>query len=239
MKKKKVRKKTSLIYKYRWWIFVSALIFFIGYVVIYIVFKGNGFLSAGLELEKKDWLAFLGAYLSFVGTVSVSTVAIVQSKLYSELNDTKEQKRRKKEIQPLFSVKIESIDSSLIGFAEAINLYKPESWPKHKNITISIENVGTFPINHVIVFDKYLYQLLKCNKKKEIQCAYEDSPDYDSKSTQLIRILHSDYECDEKGLPKWFNINYDDVDGNSMFQTFELKNFDGVDYYSLESINEV
>lgn len=76
-------------------------------------------------------------------------------------------------------------------------------------------------------------------RKKEIQCAYEDSPDYDSKSTQLIRILHSDYECDEKGLPKWFNINYDDVDGNSLFQTFELKNFDGVDYYSRESINEV
>lgn len=117
MKKKTNRKKASLIYKCRWWILVSALIFIIGYVVIYIVFKGNGFLSAGLELEKKDWLAFLGAYLSFVGTVSVSTIAIVQSKLYSEFNDVKEQKRRKKEIQPLFSVKIEFIDSSLIGFA--------------------------------------------------------------------------------------------------------------------------
>jgi len=37
----------------------------------------------------------------------------------------------------------------------------------------------------------------------------------------------------------WFNINYDDVDGNSMYQTFVLKSFDDTQYYSLEGTFEV
>ena len=163
----------------------------------------------------------------------------MQSKFYTEKNEFKEQQRRKKEIQPLFSIKIEAIDTPLLGYAETFNLYNPGSKPKHKNVTISVENVGTFPISHVIIFDKYLYQLLKCNDKKEIQCAYNDSPDNNSKSTQLIHILQSEYERNDKGLPKWFNINYEDIDGNNMYQSFVLKNFDGVDYYSLESINDI
>jgi hypothetical protein len=51
--------------------------------------------------------------------------------------------------------------------------------------------------------------------------------------------LESEYEPGDKGIPKWFNICYDDVDGHSMFQSFELKNFDGTDYYSLETTEEV
>jgi len=39
------------------------------YICIYLSFKGNGFITSGVNLEKKDWLSFLGAYLAFAGTI--------------------------------------------------------------------------------------------------------------------------------------------------------------------------
>lgn len=96
-----------------------------------------------------------------------------------------------------------------------------------------------YPIKHLIVFDKYIIQLLKSNEPKELQCTYEDSPDYKHKSKELIRILQSDYERTDNGLPKWFNINYEDIDGNEMYQTFKLQTFDDEQYYSLTEISDV
>ena len=55
------------------------------YVCVYLSFKGNGFIPAGIDLEKKDWLAFLGAYLAFAGTVVVSIVATLQTKHFAEI----------------------------------------------------------------------------------------------------------------------------------------------------------
>lgn len=125
------------------------------------------------------------------------------------------------------------------GYAEAVSLYDTSKKPKHKNFTIEIENVSLHPIKHVIIFDKYFAQLLKINESKELQCAYEDSPDYTHESKCLIRILRSDYERADNGLPKWFNINYEDIDGNEMYQTFELHEFDGEQYHSLVKTSDV
>ena len=50
-------------------------------------------------------------------------------------------------------------------------------------------------------------------------------------TTQLMRR-------NDQGVPTWFNVNYEDVDGNEMFQRFELKDFDGKLYYALNSIND-
>ena len=36
----------------------------------------------------------------------------------------------------------------------------------------------------------------------------------------------------------WFNICYEDIDGQAMYQTFELKSFDNTFFYSLEGIHE-
>ena len=53
------------------------------------MFRGNGIFPVGADLEKSDWLSFLGAYLSFIGTVIVSMIAIFHSRYYSELNESK------------------------------------------------------------------------------------------------------------------------------------------------------
>lgn len=58
-------------------------------------------------------------------------------------------------------------------------------------------------------------------------------------SVKLAVLTDDEFERNEQGVPKWFNINYEDVDGNEMYQTFELKNFDETPYYSLESINDI
>ena len=197
----------------------------------------NGIFPVGTGLEKSDWLSFLGAYLSFIGTVIVSLIAIFQSIYYSELNERKDAENRKKEIQPIFSVKIVSIDMQLDGTAEAFSLYDKATNPIHKNVKISVENVNRFPIKHMIVFDKYITPLLKCNEIQYVHCAYYDSVDA-KKWPKQMAVLTDEYERNDQGVPTWFNINYEDVDGNEMFQRFELKDFDGKLYYALNSIND-
>lgn len=181
----------------------------------------------------------MGTYLSFAGSLIVSTIAIFQSSHYTQANKEENNTKRTKDIQPIFSIEIVEMDSMLAGYAEAISLYHHSSLPRHKNFTLKIENVGAYPVKNVIIFDKYLFQLMKCNDSHRLQVAYDDSPDYSHESKSLIRILQSEYERAENGLPKWFNINYEDVDGNDMFQSFELKEFDGIFYYSLTETTAV
>lgn len=209
------------------------------YILIYFCFKGKGFIPTGDNLEKRDWLSFLGAYLSFAGTIIVSIIALLEGYFYRQQSEKADMIKRKKEIQPIFSIKIKEINTGINGYAEAFSLSNPSENNKHKNFTIEIENVGIYPIKHVIVFDRYIVQLLKSSEPKKLQCAYDDSPDYSHESKQLIRLLQSEYERAENGLPKWFNINYEDIDGNDMYQSFELKEFGGERYYSLTSTNEV
>ena len=231
-------KNKSFLLRYKWWIVALTVILIIGYVVIYLCFKGEGFIYVGDDLEKKDWLSFLGAYLSFAGTVIVSLIALFQSRFFVENDKAKLLYDRKKELQPIFSVTIENINSQIPGTAEVFSLYDKSTYPKHKNVVISVENVNKYPVRNVIIFDKYLWQLLKSNDKQTIYVAYSDSPDIKSWKEKLIEINKSEYECTQEGIPKWFNIVYDDIDGNEMFQTFELKEYDGEKYYSLQSIEQ-
>lgn len=232
-------KEKSFFQRYKCWFIILTLTLIVAYVIAYLCFYGNGFISTGTDLDKSDWLSFLGSYLAFSGTVFVSLTAMLQSHYYAEQGRQKEQNERRKNIQPIFSVNIEKIDSQVSGTAEPFSLSDPSTYPRHKNVTISIENVGTHPIRNVIVFDKYLCQLLKPGEKKGLQIAYSDSPDMKKWGKRLISILESDFERSDDGIPKWFNINYDDVDANEMYQIFRLKEFDGTMYYSLEGTHQI
>ena len=59
---------------------------------------------------------------------------------------------------------------------------------------------------NVIIFDKYLFQLLKPNERKTIQVAYSNSPDVQKWKEHIIEIQESDYESTEDGIPKWLII---------------------------------
>lgn len=238
LKNSKKREKVTFFSIYKWWFLISIIVLVGIYICVYLSFKGNGFIAVGIDLEKKDWLAFLGAYLAFAGTIIVSIVATLQTKHFAEIEKNKASESRKKEIQPIFSINIEGINQQVSGTADVFDLYDSSTYPKHKNVTISLENVSRYPILNMIIFDKYLFQLLKPNEKKTIQIAYSDSPDIRKWKEYIIEIHEADYESTKDGIPKWFNINYDDIDGNEMVQTFALKTFDETNYYSLEKIHE-
>lgn len=92
------KKKSTFSHEYKWWIIGSVIILFVTYVLIYVCFLGNGFLPTGSELEKKDWLAFLGGYLSFAGTLIISLIAILQSKFFSDREKKRIADERKKTV---------------------------------------------------------------------------------------------------------------------------------------------
>lgn len=223
--------------KYKFLALMFVFFAVIGYIVIYLSFAGEGFISSGKDLDKSDWLSFVGAYLSFIGTAGVSLIALFQSSYYNRSENERREKEHRKCIQPIFSVNIIGIDTQIGGTAEVFNLSDPSTYPKHKNIELSIENVNNYPIKHIIIFDKYICPLLKSNETKNLQCAYFDSIDAKKWKKHLI-IITDEFERNENGIPKWFNISYEDIDGYSMFQTFELKCFDDKLYYSLEGIYE-
>ncbi len=236
---KRKAKKVTFWSAYKKPIIITVAASAVIYIIVYLAFRWNGILPTGIDLEKSDWLSFLGAYLSFVGTVIVSMIAIFQSRYYSEIAEKKDTASRKKDIQPIFSVNIVAIDVQLNGTAEAFSLSGKGKNPVHKNVKISVENVNRFPIKHVIVFNKYITPLLKCNEVQFVHCAYYGSDDARKWPNKLAVLTDDEFERNEQGVPKWFNINYEDVDGNEMYQTFELKNFDETPYYSLESINDI
>lgn len=218
---------------------VLTIVFIVAYVLVYVFFVGKGIIPVGENLTKGDWLSFFGTYLSFVGATLVSMMALAQTHLYAEKQHSRDLVVRKKQIQPIFSIEIVNADQQLPGTAEAVGLRSSSSFPKHRNVHIRIENVAEFPIRNVIIFDRYYFQLLKPNEPKDIYVVYSDSPDADTKVAVIARILETEYERTERGIPKWFNINFEDVDGNELFQTFTLESFEGVQYYSLESTEEI
>lgn len=229
------KKANEFFSRYKNYIVVTALIATAVYILLYLFFMWDGPFPIGKGLDKSDWLSFFGAYLSFVGTTIVSLIAILQSEFYNTAENQRRMEDRRKEIQPIFSVRIKEMNTSPPGTIEAISVYSTIDATRHRNISLAIENAGTFPATHVIVFDKYLQPVLNSKESLNICCAYwdtDDAKEYPNKVT----VLSDEFERDEKGRPKWFNINYEDVDGNAMFQTFELKDFDGTFYYSLESI---
>jgi hypothetical protein len=66
-------------------IFIFALIYFI----IWLIFIIKGPFKIGDNLNKSDWLIFLGGYLSFVGTITVTYLVIVQNRNYHVIEQEK------------------------------------------------------------------------------------------------------------------------------------------------------
>lgn len=205
MSKRKAKKVTFwLAYKKPIIITVAASV--VIYIIVYLAFRWNGILPAGTDLEKSDWLSFLGAYLSFVGTVIVSMIAIFQSRYYSELAEKKDAASRKKDIQPIFSVNIVAIDVQLDGTAEAFSLSGKGKNPVHKNVKISVENVNRFPIKHVIVFNKYVQE--NCDIALSDNCViYGHHMNNGTMFTDLCKYENEDFYREHK------TIHFDTLSG--------------------------
>ena len=218
-------------------IVLATIIGIIVYIIIYLFFCVKGVIPSGDGLDKTDWLSFLGAYLSFFGTIIVSLTIFWHTNYVTKQSEEKTATERKKRIQPVFSIKIGSQNTIMekrSSFVDTGN--KPE---RPSNVIIKIENANEFPITNVIVFDKYITPLLKTKEEISVHCTYSDPTDTYKFYDSIAVINETDYEKDSSGLPKRFNINYDDVDGNAMYQSFNLSCFDDTLYYSSEGAIEV
>ncbi len=215
-----------------------SLVLLVTLVAIYLCFLPEKWIPLGTDLTRAGWLSFLGAYLSFSGAIMVSLFVFWHANYVSKRDAKKAEEERKKKVQPIFAVNILSINGMVRGTAEAVNL-RGSYQNRHENMLISIENVNEYPIKHVIVYDKYLCPLLKTGTAIEVQCAYAGSYDAEKYSNIVAVITEDPYEKNEEGLPSWFNICYEDVDGRDMYQTFKLKIYDGTRYFSLSETCEV
>ena len=226
--------------KYKYFTLILILIFIIIYILIYCCFKGNGIWAAGVGLKKSDWLAFLGTYLAFAGSIIVSLIAIFQSHYFANVENDRRKMDRKNMLQPIFSINIVEKNSAIFNVGEAVDLYgKKGNTVPHRNVVLSIENVGAYPIRNVILFGTYFRQMIKQCQKEVIQIAYSDSPDVKKHKDKVTEIFEATYPRDEEGIPMRFTIQYDDIDGNKMQQTFLLEKYNNEKYYSLDSMQSV
>ncbi len=199
----------SFIKTYKWILLVTMLLVLVGFIVIYFIFKGKGLIPAGINLERRDWLAFVGGYLSFAGTLCVSVISILQTDYHNRKESESEKKQREEAISPRFSL---SLNGVLID---------------KNSFSIIIQNIGNYPITSVIVNNTLFADSLKSNESKLVNFSYKDIDNH-------IKLSGSEFEKDSSGYTKDIVINYDDIDGHMWFQVFKLKNFEGVLYYSFE-----
>lgn len=223
----------SFLMKCKWWLIVSVTVLTVVCVVIYLFFITNGILPVGEDLTKSEWLSFIGSYVSSAGTLLIGLIACLQTQYYTERERYCAKEERQKKVQPILSVNIVSVDSSIEGVAEAISHSEAYNISKHENVTIEIENAGEYPICHVMIFDKYLFHLLKSGEKKRIQVAFSDSQDALLWEEHLVVIAEGETERTESGIPGSMNINFEDADGVEWCHAFVLKDFQGIRYYSL------
>ena len=225
MKRSKIKK--SIL---KWWIVPIYLVICIAmFIVIYIIFSGESIIPAGKNLSRRDWLAFFGAYITFIGTAAISAIAVFQTHYYNKIEKERRVEERYEKIQPVFNLKIVGKNCMPGGTAVGINNKVPE----YNNIKFAVENLGEYPIANVIVFNKDFTPMLKAGETLYLHCAYSDSIDAQKWPDKMTVLLESEFERTEDNYPKSFCINYDDIDGNSMYQIFELKDFDGTKYYQM------
>lgn len=226
--------------KYKKYIYEFGIITLVIFGVIYGYFL---YFLKSKAITSSDWLAFWGVYLSFIGTIAVSAIAVGQGHIYNEEENQRRRKERFENIQPVFAIKLEKIDGQLKQVVDQIDPYGHNTQKrKHKNFTISIKIINDNQIMNVCVYDKYIFSVMEPDHTYRIQFCYNDSPDVVliPKSNRISEgqgtvILSRDIDRDLEGIATCLSIVYDDIDGNSCVQTFNLKKYDDTEAYSLEN----
>lgn len=197
-----------------WGVILLCFILVATYPLVYLAFKGDGPIPTGSGLNKNDWLAFLGAYLSFSGSLIVGAISLWQTKKLYKSQDERAESARRQEIQPMFSLSYDGCSS--VGKLHITNL----------------ENV---PIRNVFICDQYMLEYIEANGTACVPIKYYDSHT-DSKATAFLELA-ADYPRNAARFPKHIIISYEDRDGNAMYQIFEPVHSNDKDYYVLDKID--
>lgn len=225
-KKKKKKKNDSIEEDPH--LFKLVYFFFGGYLLIYVFFLSDGIFPAGPGLEKKDWLSFLGNYLSFAATFFVCAFSLYQNIMFRLRSEKQQKENRFNQIQPIFSIEITTNDRQRFGCEED---HIKDSKLVLKEFRFKIKNLGTFPALHIRIFDFYFLPVLGPGETTEFSFGYNIKTHVRVSSCDILCPL-SVGDSEEKP-PANMNVEYYDVDGNSMFQGFQLFDYRDRDLYLL------
>lgn len=185
------------------------------------------------SVTRPDWLAFWGAYLTAFASVLLSMIALFQTQKYNEQENKRRAKERHQNIQPIFSIEEHS---NMMQSVHRMHYLKENQRPDDPppvietitSVNFIIKNAGQFPITNVIIFDYYIKACVGPGEVIKLSVSYDEPDD----NRDVLFICESAFER-KNNYPSWFNINYEDADGTDMIKTFESKEFDGVQYYTL------
>ena len=196
-----------------WSVILAAAIILTSLICTYLCFTTTSSFPTGESLEKSDWLAFWGGYLSFAGSLILGTIAIWQNDRANEVNKKAiEENRRQSEIEFEHELKkneytriadgVRELHCRIFNIVQTLN-----STQKREN-----PNIDKAFLDSVIIDIGYL----RCMEIDSIlpPCYYEKYPILKSGKEQLKQVLEG-YEQEikksienvEAGNTKYYYVN--------------------------------
>lgn len=209
------------------------------YMFLVFIFNIDGIIPSGTGLGKSDWLEFTGAFLAFAGTTVISYLSWWQSTQIREFEKERLNEERFRDIQPIITISLQGINRQVPGTAEAFSLNLSSDMPKHSNFILNISNQGKYPIQHVIVGTVYWRPYILPSETVEICGAFTGSIDIARHPSRVIEFDLDECNGENNGYPETLVVNYEDIDGNEVYQAFEVSEAGGKVHYSHQITEKV
>lgn len=132
---------------------VTLLILVLSYVMIWKIFACEVGFSPGPSLERRDWLSFLGSYLSFAGSLLMSFIIYKQERKLANLTFEQQKTNLELCIDDLYfdyHPKMEHQHVTRLPNADAIGVYKSRYYFCTYSELNGEENNG--PANYLIIY---------------------------------------------------------------------------------------
>ena len=190
-------------------------------VVVVFLIGIAAMLLQGVHLEPGNWIALAGAFVGFIGSMSLALVNTWQSSKIREDSRAEMQQRQYQDVQPALQVRTGSAGGN--------------------NFSLTITNYGKHPIFNVVVFDSFCLDVLKPDDCQPISFTLENTSDTieppSSNSSQThpthrFKVSKEEYGQDEEDFcPKRVRVRYCDILGYENIQDFHYIADLGKRYY--------
>lgn len=182
---------------------ITAIIFLAAYLAFAVIPE---VLPSEPQLNRSDWLQFIGMFLAFSGTVFVGCEAYwLASDRNRELDE-----RRRWEVHPILAVEAINVNVN----ATVANLQP--TIEDYRNAHIRIKNISDYPALNIVFADTLVASALEPTSSIDIVCRWQDSDDFYSASSLNPCVLldsRPDHKRRSDGFPANVILQYDDIDG--------------------------
>lgn len=216
-------------------IFIIAIF---SYLAIYFFFISDGFIPNGSGLSKKEWLAFLGSFLSLLGTVLITLLLFQQSKNHrnAELEKSRllqlpyfHSKRvtldEIKNYPKRFHLQVNTKNEQYLEFNCAPVFLKDgiPSWPVKDSYDIAKSQLRLQDLNLLPI---YLLGNFGIGNAYNVKLSINDDEYTVAEAIEKkdVIILNFDQEILKQNLEFTIGITFNDIFGNSYKQVMQCTN---------------